>query len=304
MGKLGPSLVADVLALCKAGSFEIAAALGRALDTSLQLNVGRAGTLEWGGLPEGFDGPGLVVVLKVESEGALFLLPESCGFLPSWYAHPDPTGQSKLTTLAQELGMLVIPEALPVQDFRAGRVSNLRDSMVRAGLSENAVSVCLAISASKTAQAIALLVWPASQPDTALAEPKSSASLSASPVSGKSSRKPFSEPPPKPTVSPPRRGVSLRDLPPYSKSLLRVRIPVAVTLARKKHPLEKVLDLGPGSIIHFDKSCEDPLELEAAGYPIALGEAVKVGEKFGLRILTIRLPEERILPVKKLSRRA
>jgi hypothetical protein len=39
------------------------------------------------------------------------------------------------------------------------------------------------------------------------------------------------------------------------------------------------------------------LDLEAGGIPIAAGEAVKVGDKFGLRITSIRLPEERLLPV-------
>ncbi|MCS7306666.1 MAG: FliM/FliN family flagellar motor switch protein [Thermoguttaceae bacterium] len=296
MSRLTPDLVVDILALCQAAASEIAAALGRGLDTSLQVSVTRAGTLDLTSLPEGFDGPGLVVVLKVGAEGALFLLPESCGFLPPWYAQPDPTGQSKLTTLAQELGMLVIPESLPVEDFRAGRVGNLREAILRSGLAEGAPSVLLAISGAKTAQGTAVLSWPASRPDQALTESKPSApQVSAQPST--SSFSPLSIGSQK-SLSPSSPTVSLRDLPPYSKSLLRIKIPVAVTLARKKHPLGKILDLGAGSIIHFDKSCEEPLELEAAGYPIALGEAVKVGEKFGLRILRICLPEERILPVK------
>lgn len=296
MGKLTPELIADVLALCEAEAGEIAAALGRALDTSLQLTVGPPATLDLKSLPEGYDGPGLVVVLKIESQGALFLLPESCGFLPSWYAAPDPTGQSKLTTLAQELGMLLIPQTLVVEDFRAGRVESLREAIQRAEISEGAASIYLAVSGAKTAQGVAMLVWPAMQPDRALAEktpssPKSSPLGPEKPVRPSPLKSPFSSP----------RAISLRDLPPYSKTLLRVRIPVAVTLARKKHPLGKILDLGPGAIIHFEKSCEELLELEAAGRPIALGEAVKVGEKFGLRILKMCLPEERILPVKKLQ---
>ena len=297
MPRLTPELLADILALCEAGASEIAAALGRALDTSLRVHIHRAGSLDFASLPDGFDGPGLVVVLKVGTEGVLFLLPESCGFLPSWYANPDATGQSKLTTLAQELGMLVIPESLPVEDFRAGRVSNLREAMVRAGLVDGAPSIAVAVSGAKTAQAVALLTWPAAQPDQSLVEAKPSGAKGV-PSGSAPSRPPLSGEVVSP-VSPSGRKPSLRDLPSYSKSLLRVKIPVAVTLARKKHPLGKILELGPGSIIHFDKSCEELLELEAAGYPIALGEAVKVGEKFGLRILRIRLPDERILPVKR-----
>jgi len=86
-------------------------------------------------------------------------------------------------------------------------------------------------------------------------------------------------------------------LPEYTQSLLHVRVPVVVTLAEKKQALGRILELGPGSIIQFEKSCEEMLELEAGGRAIALGEAVKVGDKFGLRITSIILPDERFKPV-------
>jgi flagellar motor switch protein FliN len=83
------------------------------------------------------------------------------------------------------------------------------------------------------------------------------------------------------------------ELPPFTRSLLRVKVPVMVTLAIKKQPLGQILELGPGSIINFDKSCDEMLELEASGRRVAQGEAVKIGDKFGLRVKSIILPEER-----------
>jgi hypothetical protein len=91
---------------------------------------------------------------------------------------------------------------------------------------------------------------------------------------------------------------SAGDLPPYSRSLLRIKVPVIVTLARKRQPLSRILELGPGAIIQFDKSCDAMLELDVATRSVALGEAVKVGDKFGLRISSITLPEERFAPMK------
>jgi flagellar motor switch/type III secretory pathway protein FliN len=73
---------------------------------------------------------------------------------------------------------------------------------------------------------------------------------------------------------------------------------VVVTLAHKRQPLSRVIELGPGSIIQFDKSCEEMLELDVGGRLVATGEAVKVGDKFGLRIKSVVLPEERFRPVK------
>jgi flagellar motor switch protein FliN len=88
------------------------------------------------------------------------------------------------------------------------------------------------------------------------------------------------------------------EMPDYTRSLLRIRVPVEVTLAESRTPLKRIIELGPGSILQFEKSCEDMLELSVAGRPIALGEAVKVGDKFGLRITSIILPGERFKPLK------
>jgi len=91
---------------------------------------------------------------------------------------------------------------------------------------------------------------------------------------------------------------SIRDLPSYTRSLLKIRVPLTVTLAQKKQPVEEILELGPGSIIQFEKSCEEMLDLSVANLPIARGEAVKVGEKFGLRVTSLLLPGERFKPVR------
>ena len=46
------------------------------------------------------------------------------------------------------------------------------------------------------------------------------------------------------------------DLPPYTRSLLRIKVPVVVTLAEKRQKLGSIVELAPGSIIQFDKPCE------------------------------------------------
>ena len=92
--------------------------------------------------------------------------------------------------------------------------------------------------------------------------------------------------------------VGIEDLPDYARSLLRVTVPVEVTLAEQRQPVDRIVELVPGAIIQFDKSCEEMLQLRVADHPIAEGEAVKVGDKFGLRITSIVLPEERFNAVR------
>jgi flagellar motor switch protein FliN/FliY len=101
-----------------------------------------------------------------------------------------------------------------------------------------------------------------------------------------------------PKAMPRRPKARLEELPDYARSLLRIKVPVVVTLAQKRQPLRRIVELGAGSIIQFDKSCEEMLEMSVGNRPVAAGEAVKVGDKFGLRINTIILPGERFRPVR------
>ncbi|MCA9190929.1 MAG: FliM/FliN family flagellar motor switch protein, partial [Planctomycetales bacterium] len=55
----------------------------------------------------------------------------------------------------------------------------------------------------------------------------------------------------------------------YCKSALRITVPVVVTLARKKLPVDQVLKLIPGMMIQFDKPCETPMHLEVGDESIA-----------------------------------
>ncbi len=296
MPALSPSIAEAVVAACKAGAEEAAEALSRALDAPVALQVEAADRIAPDRPPSELKGPGLVVLLYVGNQAALVLLPEQSGLLPAWYAAPDATGRSKLSTLAQELGMLLLPDDCAVDRFEWIRAVDLTGVVRAAGLAEDAVMVPMPATTPDGRRGVIRLLWPAAQPDEVLqaAAEAPVAGPSASPA-GKSSA--GVKPPA--TASPRPRAVSLRELPVYSRSLLRVKVPVVVTLAQKRQPVSRIVELGPGSIIQFDKSCEEMLDLSLGGRMIANGEAVKVGDKFGLRITNIVLPEERFHPLKK-----
>lgn len=77
---------------------------------------------------------------------------------------------------------------------------------------------------------------------------------------------------------------ALDELSTFARNLLRVRVPLQVTLASQRKSIHEIVELGPGSIVKFDKTCDEPLQLTIGNTPIAQGEVVKVGDKFGLRI--------------------
>ena len=86
-------------------------------------------------------------------------------------------------------------------------------------------------------------------------------------------------------------------LPPYAKSLLRIRVPASVVLASTHMAVQDIIRLGPGTLIQCNKSCEDTLTLQVGGQQIAAGEAVKVNERFGLRVTSLLSPGERFVRV-------
>lgn len=92
---------------------------------------------------------------------------------------------------------------------------------------------------------------------------------------------------------------ALQQLPIYTRSLLRVKVPVTVRLATTQTRMSQLLEMGPGSIIQFDKGCDERLTLEVGGFDVAEGEAVKIGDKFGLRITEMVLPPERFQKIQR-----
>ena len=77
--------------------------------------------------------------------------------------------------------------------------------------------------------------------------------------------------------------------------LLPIRIPVQVRLAERHMNVGQLLDLTPGTIIEFDRSADADLDLVANNIPIGTGNAVKCGERFGLRVIKILPWAQRLL---------
>lgn len=69
--------------------------------------------------------------------------------------------------------------------------------------------------------------------------------------------------------------------------ILRIRVPVTVKLAERKLLLREVMRLGTGAIIEFAQRVDEPLELTINNKTIGVGETVKVGKHFGLRITRV-----------------
>ncbi|MBA4016886.1 MAG: hypothetical protein C0483_06845 [Pirellula sp.] len=320
MPELNSSIAAEVLAACKAGASELAQGLGRIFGADPSVEVGEPGPLSIDALAEELSGPGLAVLLTVGTASAVAVLPESSGLLPAWYAAPDPTGVSKLATFAQEASLLLLPESLMAEEFRCQRVDDITAALRRAGPAADANALPITLKAADGRTTTLHLIFSFSAGDQLFAAAAWSATIAptaSAPAAPTAAEEPPREKPAgvlrgeaavraaatagaSPAV-PTRPTHTLNDLPSYTKSLLRIQVPVMVTLASKKHQVSTILEIGPGTILQFKKSCDQLLELEVNGHAIGVGEAVKVGEKFGLRVTSLTLPGERFTPLGKAS---
>ena len=293
MADLNAELAPQVIAACTANAEELAGALGRAFEGDFVVKPGESIAFD----PAAIEGPGLAVLMPFGEEGVLALLPKSSGLLPDWTSAPDPTGQSKLSTLGQELSMLLVPDDLMADDFQVEWSEDLASAVGRAEPGEGAVTVPLELAQGETL-GVMHLVWPLTNLKAFTAPTKEDTEEGAEETTEEATDETAETAAPTSTVlrwenSPSDYG----DLPPNVLNLLRVTAPVSVNLASKSVPISDIIELGPGSIISFDKSCDDLLEVSVGDRLIAEGEAVKVGERFGVRIQQMIMPQESFRPL-------
>jgi len=72
------------------------------------------------------------------------------------------------------------------------------------------------------------------------------------------------------------------------ESLRQLSLEATVVLAEKRVGLKDVMGLKSGDVMEFSRAADDLLELRVSGRTIAEGTAVRIGERFGLRVTSVR----------------
>lgn len=80
--------------------------------------------------------------------------------------------------------------------------------------------------------------------------------------------------------------------------LLEVPLQVSVELGRTRMPISELLKLNKGSVIELSQMVDAPMSVLINGKLVARGEVVVSNEKFGIRIIDIVSPDERIESLK------
>ncbi len=77
-------------------------------------------------------------------------------------------------------------------------------------------------------------------------------------------------------------------------AILEIDLPVVVRFGRTEMPLRAVTRLAPGAVIELGRSPDDPVELLVSDRVVARGEVVVVGGNYGIRIIDVVSPSERV----------
>lgn len=76
--------------------------------------------------------------------------------------------------------------------------------------------------------------------------------------------------------------------------ILDIPLQVTVELGRTKLLVKDILQLNQGAVVELTKLAGEPLDIFVNSKLVARGEAVVVNEKFGVRLVDIISPNERV----------
>ena len=72
--------------------------------------------------------------------------------------------------------------------------------------------------------------------------------------------------------------------------VLDVKVEVTVELGRRRMSISDVLHLAPNAVLEFFKKSDDPLDIRVNGRLVARGEAVVMGDRYGVRVSEVLHP--------------
>lgn len=302
MPEFDETSIERIIGACQENCSAIAQSLNLCFDYSYRIELGDSLPWDPDTAPEACDGPGLVVCLEIEQQGILCLIPASMP-LPEWYTQPTDSEESRIQTLAMEWSLTMLPADLESTQFKSVAVENLNAAVAQTNPVEWAALIELHLFDESTGEEPAsdtaaepvaklFLVLPVANPALGAEEQPSEEAVAAPAAKPSPPVAPASAAAPVTPVPTTEGGTTPADLG-VSRRVLGLPVTVSVRLAEKKIELGTLLSLSPGVLIPFNKSCEDLLDLYVNNQLYCRGEAVKIGEKFGLKINEVGIEEVR-----------
>ena len=276
MAELTDELIDQIFEGCRSNIGDLAQSLGANLSGEFQLEPGE----EFKGPDEIIskvsEQPGIVVTLKYDGFGILCLIPEDLP-IPDWYKSPNDSQSAQLQTLPMEWSVGMVPMELEATEEKAITCENLRAHLEASKPTETArmLELSATVAAGETSATIHL-VMPVANPITEQATDESAVTSDAAEAEQTT---PAATAPPEPEPAPLDPALTRR-----VARINKVPVNVIVRIAERKLELEQLRQIAPGALLMFDKPYDSPLDIYVDNRLYCRGEAVKIGETFGVKI--------------------
>lgn len=76
--------------------------------------------------------------------------------------------------------------------------------------------------------------------------------------------------------------------------IMDIPVTLSMELGRTKISIKELLEMKAGSIIELQRTASEPMEIHVNGTLVAMGEAVTVGDKYGVRLTSVVSASERL----------
>lgn len=260
-----------------AESATVADCLNRALEIDVTLSAGRITT--WSDRTDDLlpKETGLCVTLGSEVATFLVLIPASLP-LPDWFQDPNESQSSQMGTLAMEWSTCLLPLRYELEEFTTDVVANLATACEM----RDAIEDTLIFEIKTSGESSLFLCGPFEKvPEPTIDEATSAPphSVETSQTGGSGAQSPLVQ--------------NNGEVVDRARRILPLAVTISVRLAEKKIDLGQLMNIGPGTLLTFNKSCDDLLDLHVNNQLFCRGEAVKIGEKFGLKVNEIGIRQER-----------
>ena len=293
MAELTDELIDQIFEGCRSNIGDLTQSLGTNLSGEFQLEPGEETKGSEAIVAKVSEKPGIVVTLKYDGFGILCLIPEDLP-IPDWYKSPNDSQAAQLQTLPMEWSVGMVPMELEAVEEKTITCENLRAHLEASQPTETArmLELSATVAGGKTSATIHL-VMPVANPimeqatdDSAGADAASATDSAASDSeTGDAESSAAASKPASPAAAPEPEPAPLD--PALAKRVARInKVPVnvIVRIAERKLELEQLRQIAPGALLMFDKPYDSPLDVYVDNRLYCRGEAVKIGETFGIKI--------------------
>lgn len=276
MSSLTAEQIDQILEACRSNVESMAQSLNANFGTKYDLSIGTESNGAEKILEKATDEPGVVVTLEFDDFGIVCLIPESLP-IPGWYLAPDESQASRLQTLSMEWSVAMLPPDLEATQFKTVPTGNLRQHLENCQLPEDATMLELVVQSPMggAPQATFQVVLPVAEiqmegvpfPSAEKQAEEASAATVAEQAAASRSQTP-----------------EQRELIARTRRVRRVPVKMMVRIAERRIDVKQLRVFSPGTLLTFDKPCDSLLDVYVGDQLYCRGEAVKVGENFGVKI--------------------